>query len=124
MGVGSFVGKIKVVVVVSSADAKQSYDDLDGFMDPRGAHSVEAAIDADNTWGGKVDDGRLVSIDNVGPPQALGLDLPRRGLPPQIPEANGGIGEGYTASTWRVTVYAMESGGEKGYWCTLPNVIA
>ena len=66
MGVGSFVGKIKVVVVVSSADAKQSYDDLDGFMDPRGAHSVEAAIDADNTWGGKVDDGRLVSIDNVG----------------------------------------------------------
>ena len=31
-----------------------------------GASSVEVAVDADNTWGGNVDDGRLVSIDNIG----------------------------------------------------------
>ena len=35
-------------------------------MDPLGTSSVEAAVDADNTWGGKVDDGRLVSVNSVG----------------------------------------------------------
>ena len=35
-------------------------------MDPLGTNSVEAAVDADNTWGGNVDDGRLLSVDNVG----------------------------------------------------------
>lgn len=66
IGGSSFAGKLKVVLLVSSADTKQAYDDLDGFIDPLGASSVEAAIDADNTWSSKVDDGRLVSIDNVG----------------------------------------------------------
>ena len=66
LGGSSFGGKIKVVLLVSSANTQQAYDTLDQFMDPLGSSSIEAAVDGDNTWGGKVDDGRLVSIDNVG----------------------------------------------------------
>ena len=61
-----FAGKMKVVLLVSSASTQQAYDTLDEFMDPLGTSSVEAAVDADNTWDSKVDDGRLVSVDNVG----------------------------------------------------------
>ena len=66
MGGSSFSGKIKVVLLVSSASTQEAYDTLDGFMDPLGSSSIEAAVDADNTWGSNVDDGRLVYIDNVG----------------------------------------------------------
>ena len=66
LGGSSFSGKIKVVLLVSSANTQEAYDTLDQFMDPLGTSSVEAAVDADNTWGGNVDDGRLVSVDSVG----------------------------------------------------------
>ncbi len=66
LGGSTFGGKIKVVVLVSSADTKQAYDTLDLYMDPLGTSSVEAVVDADTTWGGNVDDGRLVSLGNVG----------------------------------------------------------
>ena len=66
LGGSTFGGKIKVVDLVSSANTQEAYDTLDGLMDPMGASSIEAAVDADTTWGGNVDDGRLVSIDNVG----------------------------------------------------------
>ena len=66
LGGSSFVGKMKVILLVSSADTQQAYDTLDQFMDPLGTSSVEAAVDADNSWGANVDDGRLESIDNVG----------------------------------------------------------
>ena len=61
-----FAGELKVVLLVSSSNTKEAYDTLDSFMDPLGANSIEAAISVDVTWGSKVDDGRLVSIDNVG----------------------------------------------------------
>ena len=61
-----FTGELKVVLLASSSNTKEAYDTLDSFMDPLGANSIEAAINADVTWGGKVDDGRLVSVDNVG----------------------------------------------------------
>ena len=64
LGGSTFVGKIKAVLLVSSANTLQAYDTL--YMDPLGSSSVEAIVDADNTWGGNVDDGRLVSVDNVG----------------------------------------------------------
>ena len=63
---GDFTGELKVVLLISSSNTKEAYDTLDSFMDPLGANSVEAAINADTTWGGKVDDGRLVTINNVG----------------------------------------------------------
>jgi len=66
LGGSSFAGKIKVVLLVSSADTQQAYDTLDQYMAPLGTSSIEATVDADNTWGSKVDDGRLVSIDDVG----------------------------------------------------------
>ena len=66
LGGSSFTGRIKVVVLVSSANTKEAHDALDQFIDPLGASSIEAVVDADNTWNGKVDDGRLVSIDSVG----------------------------------------------------------
>ncbi len=66
LGGSTFGGKIKVVALVSSANTQEAYDTLDGLMDPLGATSIEAAVDADPTWGGNVDDGRLVSIDNIG----------------------------------------------------------
>ncbi len=66
LGDSTFAGRIKVVLLVSSADTQQAYDTLDQFMDPLGTNSVEAAVDTDNTWGSKVDDGRLLKVDNVG----------------------------------------------------------
>ena len=66
LGGSTFAGKIKVVLLVSSSDTQQAYDTLDRYMAPLGTSSIEAAVDADNTWGSKVDDGRLVSIDDVG----------------------------------------------------------
>ena len=66
LGGSSFAGRVKVLLLVSSADTKQAYDTLDTYMDPLGTTGIEAAVDADNTWGGNVDDGRLVSIDNIG----------------------------------------------------------
>lgn len=66
LGGSTFVGEIKVVLLVSSANTFHAYDTLDLFMDPLGTSSIEASVDADNTWGGNVDDGRLVSVDNVG----------------------------------------------------------
>jgi hypothetical protein len=66
LGGSSFAGRLKVVLLVSSADTNQVYDTLDTYMDPLGTTSIEAAVDGDNTWGGNVDDGRLVSADNVG----------------------------------------------------------
>ena len=66
LGGSTFTGKIKVILLVSSANTQQAYDTLDGFMDPLGTSSVEAAVDGDNTWGAKVDDGRLMAVENAG----------------------------------------------------------
>ena len=66
LGGSSFSGRIKVILLVSSANTKEAYDTLDEFMAPLGTNSIEAAIDGDNTWNSKVDDGRLLSVDNVG----------------------------------------------------------
>ena len=59
-------GLINLVVLVSSADTQEAYEALDQLMDPRGSDSIEGALDSDRTWGGNVNDGGLLSIDNVG----------------------------------------------------------
>ena len=66
MAGGAFSGSIKVVVLAAAADAAGAFEALSGFMDPEGAGSVEAAVEADSTWGGSVDYGRLVSVGNFG----------------------------------------------------------
>lgn len=72
LGSKSFIGRIKVVLLVASADRQEACDTLDQFMDPLGASSIEAAVSADPTWNGAVDDGRLVGIENIGPRKLWG----------------------------------------------------
>jgi hypothetical protein len=65
LGGSSFEGTMLVRVYISMAKPQDAMDELDLYMDPLGAKSIEAAIDGDNTWDSKVDDGRLSRIDNV-----------------------------------------------------------
>ena len=62
----AFSGSIKAVLLAGPADAAGAFEALGGFMGAKGVGSVEAAVEADNTWGGSVDYGRLVSMGNVG----------------------------------------------------------
>ena len=66
LGGSTFQGTIRGTLLISAASAKQAFDELDAYMEPLGTNSVEAAVDADNTWGGTVDTGRLQSVENVG----------------------------------------------------------
>ena len=80
LGGGAVRGSMRVEVLVPAADARQADDVLGAFLEPQGAQSIEAAASADPTWGGAVDDGRLVSVDNigrrkVGSVQCLGADF-------------------------------------------------
>ena len=47
LGGSTFAGRIKVILLVSVANTQEAFD-------------------TDATWGGNVDDGRLISIDSVG----------------------------------------------------------
>ena len=66
LGGGSIRGSMRVEVLVSASEARQAEDALIAFVEPRGTSSIEAAASADPTWGGSVDDGRLVNVDNIG----------------------------------------------------------
>ena len=50
LGGGGFEGRMRVTLLVASASANEAYAALDRFIDPSGPHSVEAAVDGDNTW--------------------------------------------------------------------------
>ena len=63
---GASAGRIKAVLLAGQADAAGAFEALGSFMGAKGAGSVEAAVEADSTWGGSVDYGRLVSVGNVG----------------------------------------------------------
>ena len=66
LGGGAIRGSLCVEVLVSAADVRQAEESLVAFVEPQGAQSIEAAARADSTWGGAVDDGRLVSVENIG----------------------------------------------------------
>ena len=66
LGGAGFAGRIRVVLAVPAADASDGFDRLYDCMAQSGESSIEAAAASDPTWGGSVDDGRLVSIDNAG----------------------------------------------------------
>ena len=72
LGGTGFAGRIRVVLAVSTADAREGFDRLYDFMAQSGESSIEAAASSDPTWGGSVDDGRLASIDNAGPRKLWG----------------------------------------------------
>ncbi len=73
LGGGALMGTMRVETLVAAADAQQAFRALNAFIDPSGASSVEAAVDADPTWGGAVDDARLVSVDNIGGRKRCGV---------------------------------------------------
>ena len=66
LGGGAVRGSLRVEALASATDVRQGDDALAAFIEPHGAQSIEAAASADPTWGGAVDDGRLVSVDNIG----------------------------------------------------------
>ena len=72
LGRGASVGRMRVVLLAASAESDRAHDVLDRYIGPSGPRSIEAAVSADSTWGGSVDDGRLVSIDGVGPRKLRG----------------------------------------------------
>ena len=59
-------GSLRVEVLVSTADARQATETLDAFLEPTGAQSIEAAANTDPTLARKVDDARLISVNNIG----------------------------------------------------------
>lgn len=63
---GAIRGSICVEILVCGTDPRQMYKALEMYTEPLGAHSIEAAANADPTWGGSVDDGRLTGVDNIG----------------------------------------------------------
>ena len=73
LGGGAIRGSIRVDVLVSASDARHAEEALDAFIEPQGARSVEAAASADPTWSGAVDDGRLLSVDNIGARKVAGV---------------------------------------------------
>ena len=72
LGRGASAGRMRVVLLAAPADSGRAHDVLDRYIGPSGPRSIEAAASADSTWGGSVDDGRLVSIDGVGPRKLRG----------------------------------------------------
>ena len=74
LGGGALRGSMRVEVLVSAAHGRRSEEALDAYLSPRGAGSIEAVVNADPTWGGAVGDGRLVSVDNIGPRKVGGVN--------------------------------------------------
>ncbi|MYE55442.1 MAG: hypothetical protein F4X34_09670 [Chloroflexi bacterium] len=80
LGGGAVRGSMRVEVLAPITDARQADETLGAFLEPQGALSIEAAATADRTWGGTVDDARLVRVDNIGKRkvggvQCLGADF-------------------------------------------------
>ena len=65
LGGSTFQGVLSVVVMVAKANDLEAYDEIIKYIEPLGTESIEAAVDADNTWGGNVDDGRVESVESV-----------------------------------------------------------
>jgi len=62
----SFTALLRMVLLIAQANDLEAADELDLYMDPLGSKSIEAQIDGDTTWGGKVDAGKLILIENAG----------------------------------------------------------
>ena len=63
---GIFRGEIVVEALACGATEWEAFNALEAFLEPTGDCSIEAAAQADSTWRGKVDDGRLAYVDHIG----------------------------------------------------------
>lgn len=59
LGGSSTVMLFDLMVYVGTLDTEWAWKKLDNYLDPLGPDSIEAAIDADNTLDGNVDDARV-----------------------------------------------------------------
>tara|TARA_Y100000310_G_scaffold260481_1_gene269436 strand:+ start:111 stop:545 length:435 start_codon:yes stop_codon:yes gene_type:complete len=66
IGGSSFFGVLRMVLLISQANDLEAADELDLYMDPVGDKSIEAKVDGDTTWGGNVDSGKLIAVENAG----------------------------------------------------------
>ena len=63
----SFLGTLRVVMLVTSGDSSEGWRMLYRHLDPtRTSHSVIKAVRADKTLDGKVDDSDVMRVENVG----------------------------------------------------------
>lgn len=65
-GRGADVYTIPVLALVGSASDRASHANLAAYLDADGLTSIKAAIEADVTLGGVVDDARVSRADGVG----------------------------------------------------------
>jgi len=72
-GGNSFQGSFRVIVLVCSADDVTGFTDLYDIIDPtESTKSIIAAVRADPTLDGKVDDARIDRVENAGMRQLWG----------------------------------------------------
>ena len=63
----TFEGRLRMVVLVASGDSAEGFDKLWDYLDPTEVtKSVVAAVRADQTLDGKVDDADVERIENIG----------------------------------------------------------
>lgn len=65
-GRGSDTLDIRVLVVVGKASDRASTLNLAAYLNPDGASSVKAAVEADPTLGGRVDECEVTRADGIG----------------------------------------------------------
>jgi hypothetical protein len=65
--------RFSVVFYVSRTSESDGQDRLDDYLEPAGATSTKAAVEADVTLGGKVDSVYVESVGEYGPVEANGV---------------------------------------------------
>jgi hypothetical protein len=65
MGAGNIVNRFTVTVVVQRVSERTAQDKLDGYVAYSGAQSVRAALEADRTLGGVVQDLIVTGATNI-----------------------------------------------------------
>lgn len=81
LGGSSFTAELTITVLVAKSLTEEAMNLMYEYINPLGTMSIEAALDADVTWNGTVDDGRLISVDEIdrvrfpGGAQYVGADF-------------------------------------------------
>lgn len=65
LGGNTFRGTLRVVLLVQHANSIEAWQDLDNYLNPIGSLSIRAAIQADRTLGGNVDDAWCDRVERI-----------------------------------------------------------
>ena len=66
IGGAHFRGTIRARLFVNAIGAQEAYGALDEFLDPSGTNSILAAIEGDDTVGGKADQVVVIRAEGIG----------------------------------------------------------